>query len=83
MRFLISLGLLVTAAMSHSIRPFSIDLSSNVSRMLSLVKNARLPSKAEYPGASNVGIELDYLKSLKNLWVDGWSWDKTQAEYNE
>lgn len=51
--------------------------------MLSLVANARLPAKPEYPGASNVGIELDYLQSLKDLWVGGWNWDEAQSEFNE
>ncbi|KAF7975344.1 hypothetical protein HWV62_9793 [Athelia sp. TMB] len=69
--------------MSYSFSPFSIDLSGSVPRMLSLVANARLPAKPEYPGVSNFGIELDYLQSLKDLWVSGWNWDEAQSEFNE
>lgn len=83
MRSIGALLFLATTAMSYSVRPFSIDLSKNVPRMLSLVENARLPTKPEYPGASNVGIELNYLKSLKDLWVGSWSWEKAQSEFNE
>ncbi|RMJ08504.1 hypothetical protein CDV36_011883 [Fusarium kuroshium] len=42
------------------LRPFHIDLSHNVPRMIELVRDYRLPDKPEYPGVgSSMGINLD------------------------
>jgi hypothetical protein len=69
---------------SFNVRPFKVDLSAGVPRMLDLVKNTRLPEKPEYPGvASSFGIDLGVLRSLQNEWVHQYDWDKDQSYINK
>ena len=73
-----------TPVENPSVNPFKIDLSSEVPRMLKLVKESRLPDKPEYPGlGSSFGIDLDVLKDLKRKWVDDFDWNKEQEKLNK
>jgi hypothetical protein len=67
---------------SFDLRPFTIDLSNEVPRMLQQVKNTKLPQAPEYPGAS-AGITLDTLKSLQNQWTSHFDWEKEQRGLNK
>lgn len=63
-------------------KPFKIDLSSKVQRMKERVKDTELPVKPEYLGASTVGIQLNYLHTLKDEWIDQFDWDAEQKTFN-
>lgn len=69
----------------HSaVKPFKIDLSKQVPRMLDLVKRTKLPSHPVYPGVgSSAGIDLQVLKSLQNEWIHGFDWKAEQASLNK
>lgn len=88
------LGALLAAAAAKSLppsradnfhlRPFHINLSYNVPRMIELVRNYRLPDKPEYPGVgSSMGIDLDVLKSLRKQWLSNFDWKKEQDILNK
>jgi hypothetical protein len=68
---------------SASVRPFKVDLSDRVPRMLKLIRENKLPDEPEYPGlGSSLGIDLDVLKGLKRQWLDGFDWKKEQDAIN-
>lgn len=68
---------------SFQVRPFKVDLSNEVPRMLDLIKNTRLPETPEWPGIGNsYGMDLDVLKSLQNEWLHGYSWQNDQSYIN-
>lgn len=68
---------------SFNLRPFTIDLSRGVPRMMELIKNTQLPEKPQYPGVEIFfGIELDVLKSLRENWLNDFDWEKEQAYLN-
>jgi hypothetical protein len=61
MRFLFSL------ASAFNLRPFLINVSSEVPHMLRLIEETRLLDAPEYPGVgTSTGISLDTLKSLRS-----------------
>jgi hypothetical protein len=63
------------------LRPFTINLSSEVPRMLQLIKHTKLPHAPEYPGAA-AGITLDTLKSLQSEWTSQFDWGKEEEGLN-
>lgn len=66
------------------VKPFKVNLSSEVPRMLKLVKESKLPDKPEYPGVgSSFGIDLDVLKDLKKQWLEDFNWEKEQDAINK
>ncbi|KAK0648103.1 Alpha/Beta hydrolase protein [Cercophora newfieldiana] len=66
------------------VKPFKVDLSKEVPRMLKLVRDTRLPDKPEYPGlGSSLGIDLDVLKGLKDKWLRGFDWKKEEDAINK
>jgi hypothetical protein len=68
---------------SPRVQSFKVDLSKRVPRMLDLIKNTRLPDKPEYPGVGgSFGLDLDVLKTLKNEWIQDYSWQKDQSYMN-
>lgn len=68
---------------SFNLRPYTIDLSKGVPRMLDLVRDTRLPEKPQYPGVgSSMGIDLDVLKSLRKQWLEKFNWEKEQRSMN-
>jgi hypothetical protein len=69
-------------AAEFSVRPFKIDL--NNSRLLSLARNTRLPTRPEYPGlGSTFGIDLETLRTLQQKWVTEYDWNAKQQKLNE
>ncbi|KAJ7451854.1 Alpha/Beta hydrolase protein [Mycena galericulata] len=71
---------------SFSVKPFRVDLSSEIPRLNALVKNTRLPTTALYPDAgSDKGIELDFLSELQTEWLGSptFDWETQQAELNQ
>ncbi|KAJ7449091.1 Alpha/Beta hydrolase protein [Mycena galericulata] len=70
---------------SFNIKPFTINLSSEIPRLNALVKNTRLPSKPLYPGVgSDKGIELEFLSELQTEWlgIPTFDWETQEAELN-
>ncbi|KAJ7739038.1 Alpha/Beta hydrolase protein [Mycena maculata] len=68
---------------SFNLAPFTIDLTSEISRLNTLA-NTRLPATALYPGAGpDEGIELDFLTDLRNDWQGNFDWEMQQAELNQ
>lgn len=68
---------------SFKLKPFTINLASEIPRLKALVNNTRLPAKALYPSAGqDKGIELDFLDELRTDWLQSFDWEKQQAELN-
>lgn len=68
---------------SFNLRPFTINLSRRVPRMMELIKNTQLPEESQYPGVeSHFGIDLEVLKSLRENWLNKFDWEKEQAYLN-
>lgn len=65
-----------------NVNAFKIDLSSKVDRMKERIENTKLPARPEYSGASGVGIEIEYLRTLKQKWVENWDWALEQKLFN-
>jgi len=77
------LGIATPVEKPSVVKPFKVNLSSEVPRMLKLIKDSKLPDKPEYPGVgSSFGIDLDVLKDLKKQWLDDFDWKKEQDEIN-
>ncbi|KAJ6601056.1 Alpha/Beta hydrolase protein [Mycena vulgaris] len=69
---------------SFNLRPFKIDLTSEIPRLKALVKNTRLPTKALYPDAGpEKGIQLDVLRELRTEWLETFDWATQQKELNQ
>ncbi|QYS95404.1 EHN domain-containing protein [Trichoderma simmonsii] len=80
----VSLGTPIEHVNHFDLKPFSINLSKGVSRMLELIKDTKLPEKEEYPGVgSSAGIELDVVKSLQKQWTVDFDWHKEEAKLNK
>ncbi|KAL6806356.1 alpha/beta-hydrolase [Trichoderma sp. SZMC 28013] len=80
----VSLGTPVEHANHFNLKPFSINLSKGVPRMLELVRGTELPDKEEYPGVgSSAGIALDVVKSLQREWTVDFDWHKEEAKLNK
>lgn len=80
----VSLGAPVEHADHFDLKPFSVNLSKGVPRMLELIKDTKLPDKEEYPGVgSSAGIGLDVVKSLQREWTVDFDWHKEEAKLNK
>lgn len=66
-----------------TVRPFTINLSRGVPRMVKLINDTQLPEKPQYPniGASE-GIDLDVLKGLREEWLNDFDWEKEHKYLN-
>jgi hypothetical protein len=78
---------LVTRSKDHvsldkrALKEFKLQLPST--RMNQLIEATRLPEFPEYPGLdSTFGIDLAYLKSLKESWLGEYDWEAEQAALN-
>lgn len=66
------------------VKPFTVNLSSQATRMINLVKAARLPDKPEFPGlGSTFGADLDKMKQLQTAWTTTFSWSTQEAAMNK
>jgi hypothetical protein len=73
-----------TVKNSFNLKPFKIDLASEIPHLKSVVNNTRLPAKALYPDASpEKGIGLDVLQELRTDWLTKFDWEAQQAELNQ
>lgn len=80
----LSRGAPVKRADTFNLKPFVINLSGGVPRMLDLVKQTRLPSQPEYSGLGpSAGIALDVLERLQTQWTDGFDWGREEAIMNK
>jgi hypothetical protein len=69
---------------TFDLRPFRIDLSARVPRMLDQVRDTRLPKRFPYSGVdSSFGIDLEVLKALQTEWVTDFSWETEQHSMNQ
>ncbi|KAJ7468280.1 Alpha/Beta hydrolase protein [Mycena galericulata] len=83
--FYIALLATITSAVNSSfdVKPFRIDLGSEIPHLVSLVQNTRLPATALYPTAGDdQGLELDVLRELKTDWLEHFDWATQQEELN-
>ncbi|KAJ7368998.1 Alpha/Beta hydrolase protein [Mycena albidolilacea] len=80
---------MTSASNTFAVKPFRIDLGSEIPRLKSLVKNTRLPAKDLSPGdvgsdkISYKGLSLDSLRGLQTDWVENFDWETQQAELNQ
>lgn len=80
----VCLSALVEHANHFDLKPFSINLSKGVPRMLEFVKNTKLPDNEEYKGlGSSAGIALDVVKNLQREWTVDFDWNQEEAELNK
>jgi hypothetical protein len=67
-----------------SVRPFHIELTARIPRMLDQIQNTRLPERFPYSGVdSSFGIDLDVLKALRREWVTDFNWKTEQDSMNQ
>jgi hypothetical protein len=71
------------SASSGLIKPTRINLQERVPRMLSLIKETKLPKKPAISGIkAPVGIDLDVLRRLQHEWVHDFDWTAEEAIIN-
>ncbi|KAJ7463638.1 Alpha/Beta hydrolase protein [Mycena latifolia] len=69
---------------SFDLKPFKIDLTSEIPHLMDLLRTTHLPEKALYPDVGpDKGIELDFLRDLRSEWMGSFSWEAVQAELNQ
>jgi hypothetical protein len=67
-----------------AVKPFVVDLSADVPRMLDLVRHTRLPDHPEYATVgSSAGIALDVLSRLQTEWTHDFDWRREEAALNK
>ncbi|KAJ7872036.1 Alpha/Beta hydrolase protein [Mycena leptocephala] len=66
-----------------NVKPFKIDLSGEIPRLKSLVKNTRLPAAALYDAGQEKGVELGFLRELQTEWLTDYDWEAQQAKLNQ
>ncbi|KAF9467876.1 Alpha/Beta hydrolase protein [Collybia nuda] len=73
-----------TPPIAFEVKPFTIDLSTRATRMISLVKAAQLPDKPAFPGlGSTFGADLDKMKELQSAWTTTFNWSTQQEAMNK
>lgn len=66
------------------VHPFTVNLSSRVSRMLEQIRSTRLLSQPVYVDTGNAdGISLHDLKSFQKQWLTAFDWEIEQKEINK
>ncbi|KAL7916674.1 Alpha/Beta hydrolase protein [Trichoderma velutinum] len=69
---------------NYRLKPYTLNLESQVPRMLHLISDTQLPEVPEYHGlSSDAGIPLSTLKSLRTQWLTQFDWKKEQASINK
>jgi hypothetical protein len=70
---------------NYDTKPFTVHFSPDeVSRMIALVQNARLPSGDQfYGGDASLGITRANLRDLRHEWVHNYSWDTQEKALNK
>ncbi|KAL4887549.1 alpha/beta-hydrolase [Aspergillus karnatakaensis] len=68
----------------YHVKPFHIDLSSNVPRMLDQVRRTKLPDEPVYVNTGTAqGITLKDLKSFQKEWLTSFDWGHEQHKLNK
>lgn len=64
--------------------PFRVDIPDDeVERMKRLIRDTRLPEPPPLPGASwDYGVDLDWLKNMREAWLNDFDWKTVEAEMN-
>ncbi|KAJ6109403.1 hypothetical protein N7486_001638 [Penicillium sp. IBT 16267x] len=74
----------VTAKDDFNLRPFKIDLSDRVPRMVRQIREAHLPQTPVYTDiGTSAGITLSDLKPLQQQWLTSFDWDQEQISLNK
>lgn len=82
--FVASVSASVLLSGRYRLKPYTLNLESEVPRMLQLISNTHLPEVPEYPGlSSDAGIPLSTLKALRTQWLTQFDWKKEQASINK
>ncbi|OIW28330.1 alpha/beta-hydrolase [Coniochaeta ligniaria NRRL 30616] len=69
---------------AFGLKPFVVNISKGVPRMLDLVNQTRLPDRPEYAAlGSSAGIALDVLKRLQTEWTDDFDWHREETDMNK
>ncbi|KAL3459479.1 alpha/beta-hydrolase [Aspergillus heterothallicus] len=68
----------------YHLKPFHINLSSKVPRMLAQIHGTELPEQPLYINEGTAkGISLSDLKSFRHEWLTDFDWNKEQHELNK
>ncbi|KAL4903751.1 hypothetical protein BDW74DRAFT_155375 [Aspergillus multicolor] len=68
----------------YSLKPFHIDLSSKVPRMLDQIRRTQLPDQPLYIDKGTAkGISLSDLKSFQNQWLTSFDWEHEERDLNK
>ncbi|KAJ0419605.1 alpha/beta-hydrolase [Aspergillus carlsbadensis] len=68
----------------YHLKPFLIDLSSKVPRMLDHIRRTELPDNPIWVNEGTAyGISLSDLKSFRNQWLTRFDWKQEQKELNK
>ncbi|KAF7371189.1 putative epoxide hydrolase [Mycena sanguinolenta] len=81
--FIVALAAASSINNPFDVTPFTVNLSAEIPRLKSLVKNTRLPTKALYFVGADKGIELDVLRQLQTEWATTFDWETQQLEFNQ
>lgn len=66
----------------YDVRPFTINLSNGVPRMLERIRDTELPDTVpQYPG-NEAGISLETLKAFRDQWLVDFDWLKEEESLN-
>ncbi|KAJ5904191.1 alpha/beta-hydrolase [Penicillium tannophilum] len=69
---------------NFKLRPFEIDLSDRVPRMIRQIQESHLPQSPVYTDTgTSAGITLSDLKSFKQQWLTSFDWDQEQISLNK
>lgn len=69
---------------NFKLRPFEIDLSDRVPRMIRQIQESHLPQTPVYTDTgTSAGMTLSDLKSFKQQWLTSFDWDQEQISLNK
>lgn len=69
---------------NFKLRPFEIDLSDRVPKMIRQIQESHLPQSPVYTDTGiSAGITLSDLKSFKQQWLTSFDWDQEQISLNK
>ncbi|KAJ5219468.1 alpha/beta-hydrolase [Penicillium cinerascens] len=69
---------------NFKLRPFEIDLSDRVPRMIRQIQESHLPQTPVYTDTgTSAGITLSDLKSFKQQWLTSFDWNQEQTSLNK
>ncbi|THG99743.1 hypothetical protein EW026_g2667 [Hermanssonia centrifuga] len=65
-------------------QPFRVEIADDeVERMKRIIEDTRLPDSPPLPNASwDYGVDLDWLKGLRDVWLNDFDWKEVEREMN-